>query len=432
MVNFAEYFSKEWMSQPFSISDTAKMSEGFRNWTDYLIKHDIIPPDLYLQGLPVPNGRLIDSLFLEEYLQDVLIATRELNSEVAIKIQVLKKGRGRAGGIKIVRYDGKPFDINRYCSQVSVAARELHEEYEGPIYQVYVEELIKGAKEFYLSKVTDTSSKKPMIVWGPGGMEVEELEGKLQKIIIDDITNPKESLRKMRGVDGIDIESVRKLALEMYHRSWIFDLSQFEANPLMIAGDVITFADLKLIMSGDAVYRHPEIIERWNKTWKYQPTIAEKREARAKEMGFSYVVLDPTGEIFPDRPGIGCAANGAGLGMVTCDELYAHELNPSNFCDLRGGSTKDKIMQAIWHIASEPGIDGILINVHGGILRVDEVAKAYLAVKNSFDNLPCGLRIIGTNEEIAYAMLKAEGVRAHRDIGPAIEDLKRQIEMRKV
>ncbi|MEA3430399.1 MAG: ATP-grasp domain-containing protein [Nanoarchaeota archaeon] len=420
MVNFAEYFGKKLLNERLDISELNKTNNSkFISWLDFLIEKRIIPERLALDSIPIPRGILTSSI------DEVVTAVENLKNEVVLKAQALTGGRGKAGGIKLVK-NKTGLDIDEYISLVKEEAQTLiGMDLKGHrISQLYVEPIVKIHKESYMAITLDDASRKPMIMWASeGGMDIEELakQEKLQTITINDITNPGNFIDIMNIPKNLKPDEIKSLMLNLYYRSWIYDLNLVEINPLITteSGEILA-GDAKVTLDSDAIDRHPDIVEYWNKSWNYTLTESENRESQAKQIGCSYVALSGN---------IGCIVNGAGLAMATNDLLYEQGIEPANFCDLTGGATAYRVYEAIKLVLSDPKIKGFLLNIHGGIVKTDAVAEGVIRAKNVFEErkVPYAIRIIGTNEERAHELLKDEGIKIYTEISDAVTYLKKVV-----
>ncbi|WP_258360393.1 ADP-forming succinate--CoA ligase subunit beta [Moorella sulfitireducens (nom. illeg.)] len=344
-------------------------------------------------GLPVPKGYLCLSP------EDAARAALELGP-VAVKAQILAGGRGKAGGIT---FAATPEEAG------IATARLLGSEIRGyPVTRVLVEEKLNIQGELYLGFTVDTSDRRPVALAScQGGVNIEEVPPeKLVRLLIDPLFGFSSYsalyLGLRLGLKGELLKEFVSLALILY---WIFmkyDAELVEINPLAIVEGHLIAADARLNIDDDALYRHPEIevIED-----------GSELEKAIKNLGLAYVQLDGN---------IAVLANGAGITMATLDTLEKFGGRAANFLDAGGGAGAEPMAKAL-DLILDTGPRAVLINIFGGITRCDEVARALIQVKEKRgQTVPIILRLVGTNEDEAYRLLKTYGIEAFKGMPEAV------------
>ena len=338
-------------------------------------------------GAPVPKGEVILEINdLEEKIKS--LGTLKL----AIKAQIHAGGRGKAGGIKlvnskeeIVKEATKMFGTILVTPQTGPKGKKVQ--------RLYLEEVSEIKKEFYLSCLVDrNSSKIAFISSTEGGTNIEKVaEEKPDKIITTkfDFTNEisNENFQKIISVfklsDNQKLEA-KKIINAMYNILIKKDASLIEINPLIInKHSNLCCLDAKINFDDNALFRNQEILKLRDLNEE------DPIEIDASRHGLSYIKLDGS---------IGCMVNGAGLAMATMDIIKLHGEEPANFLDVGGGANKEKVKEAFKIILSDQNVKGILINIFGGIMRCDVLAKGVVeAVKEIKLNVPLVVRLAGTN-----------------------------------
>lgn len=338
---------------------------------------------LAASGLPVPRGQVV---------QDIAAIT----VPVVLKSQVPIGGRGKLGGIQIV---DSQTDLSQTYHEL------LDREIKG--YKpdtIYAEELLAIDRELYLSIGVDRTLGAIQLVAHPvGGVEVEDSSpADFYRHIIErpsDIANFTDSL-----ADHLDLAAhshhLADIVTHLYDRLVTGDATLIEINPLVVTRDsTLVAGDCKLTLDDAAIFRHPE----WS---EYQ-----------LHTDHNFVTLDPLGTV-------ATIANGAGLAMATVDAVYSRGLQPANFLDIGGGASVTTILEAFRDIMEFPRVTHIVINIFGGIVRCDDVARAILAARQQIDDLPTlHIRLSGTNSREAAELLSASGLPLHPDLNTLMENL---------
>jgi len=347
-------------------------------------------------NVPVPNGFVIfNTKEIDEHI-------KKLNSNnFVVKAQIHAGGRGKAGGIKVVKnYE------NLIAESKNMFGKTLVTPQTGPsgrkVKRVYIEETCEISKEFYLSCLVDRSTSKIAFISSEeGGMNIEEVAKKnpekintvkinlsqsVQDSDIKKIVKPFILSEKSKKQFFQIIKSIYKILTEK-------DANLIEINPLILTkDDNLLCLDAKINFDDNALYRHPDIVSL--KDFNEEDPI----ETEAGKHGLSYIKLDGK---------IGCMVNGAGLAMATMDIIKLYGSEPANFLDVGGGASQQKVSAAFKIILSDKNVKGILINIFGGIMRCDVLAKGVVdAAKEMNLSLPLVVRLAGTNVEKGKEILK--------------------------
>ncbi len=351
-------------------------------------------------GVPVPRGEMARSA------DEARKAAERLGGKAVVKAQVHAGGRGKAGGIRVA---SSPEEAGRAAEEMLGSRLVTFQTGpEGaPVSAALVEEPLEIARELYLAIVMDGAARGPVVIASQaGGMEIEEVAertpGKIMRIPIDPGLGlqPYQGRKLAYGL-GFEGAQARPAAAMMGRLYSVFrenDCSLVEINPLAVTSDGrILAADAKLDFEDDALFRHPALRE------MHDPAQDDPLEAQASEFGISYVKLDGD---------VGCMVNGAGLAMATMDVIGQAGGGPANFLDVGGGADEDKVARALSIILSDPSVKSVLVNIFGGILRCDVVAKGMLQAvgENPQTDRPMVVRMLGTNAEEGRGILSASGL----------------------
>ncbi|MGI4953016.1 MAG: ADP-forming succinate--CoA ligase subunit beta [Janthinobacterium lividum] len=272
--------------------------------------------------------------------------------------------------------------------------------------RVYVEAGCDIKRELYLSLLIDRETSRVTIVASTeGGMEIEHVAETSPEKILRVAIDPASGLssyhaRKLAyglGLEGKQISSFGKFVAAMYKAYVDLDIEIMEINPLVVtgAGDVVAL-DAKVSFDDNALYRHPEL-EKLRDEAEEDP-----KELEAAKYSLNYVALDGT---------IGCMVNGAGLAMATMDIIKLYGGSPANFLDVGGGATKERVTAAFKIILSDPNVEGILVNIFGGIMRCDVIAEGVIAAAREVSlGVPLVVRLEGTNVALGKEILAKSGL----------------------
>lgn len=365
--------------------------------------------------VPVPRGKVAFTA------EEAEIAAKELATPViVVKAQIHAGGRGKAGGVKVLK------NINEVKGVASnMLGMTLVTHQTGPegklVRKVYIEEGSNIKKEYYLSVVLDReTSGITLVASTEGGMEIEEVAHKNPEKIIKVNVDPtigiqdfhKRLLAYGLGLQGDQIKKLAKFVTNIYQAFIEKDASQIEINPLIETqeGEFLAL-DAKINFDGNALFRHPDI-QALRDEHEEDPL-----ELEASKHELNYIKM--TGNI-------GCMVNGAGLAMATMDIIKLFGGDPANFLDVGGGATKERVREAFKIILSDANVQGILVNIFGGIMRCDIIADGIInAAKEIGIKVPVVARLEGTNADLGKQMLSSSGLSliAANDLADAAEKI---------
>ena len=363
--------------------------------------HEYQSKELFAEyAIPVPQGRVAGSP------EAAVAAAERLGGSLwVVKAQVHAGGRGKAGGVKVV----KDLEAVRAAAAAMLGTTLVTHQTgpEGlPVHRVYVEVGSKISREIYLSLVLNRDvSRLAFVASAAGGMDIEEVAEHSPEKIIRVTVNPTAGLQDFQcrqlafglGLKGAQIAQFGTIAQAIYKLYLQRDASLVEVNPLIVTAEGTLLAlDAKINIEDNALFRHPDLAA-WRDTSQEDPM-----ERKAAEHDLNYVSLDGN---------IACMVNGAGLAMATMDLIQLHGGKPANFLDVGGGATKERVAAAFKLILSNPKVSAILINIFGGIVRCDIIAEGIIsAVKEVGVSLPVIVRLEGTNAVLARQMLATSGL----------------------
>jgi len=366
-------------------------------------------------GVAVPRGRVAWTP------EEAEAAARELGGPVwVVKAQIHAGGRGKAGGVKLARSIG---EVRQFAEEL--LGRRLVTHQTGPegrvVKRIYVEEGCDIARELYLGAVVDRQTSRVILMASTeGGVEIEEVAArspeKILKVAIDPATGFMPHHGRALGFGlGLSNQEVRRAVTFMkglYDCMVEKDASLVEINPLVVTGSGELLAlDAKMNFDGNGLFRHPDILELRDLDEE------EPMEIEASRHELNYIKLDGN---------IGCMVNGAGLAMATMDIIKLHGGEPANFLDVGGGATRERVAAAFRLLLSDPNVEGVLVNIFGGIMRCDVIAEGIVAAAREVQlNVPLVVRLEGTNVELGRRILAESGL----PIVPAddLEDAARKI-----
>jgi succinyl-CoA synthetase beta subunit len=351
-------------------------------------------------GVPVPRG------FPAFTVVEAVRAAEQLGGPVwVVKAQIHAGGRGKAGGVKVV----KSLDAVRSEAQ-RLLDSTLVTEQTGPqgkiVRRLYVEEGSAIDREFYLSALVDRAcGRVAFVVSTEGGMEIEEVAhthpDRIVSFAVDPVTGvlPHHGRRAAQALGLANEAAVQagRILAQLYAAFLAKDMSLLEINPLVLtkAGALICL-DAKIGFDDSALYRHPDIVALRDLSEEDEKEIAASRHE------LSYIALDGS---------IGCMVNGAGLAMATMDIIKLYGGAPANFLDVGGGASKERVSAAFKIITADPKVQGILVNIFGGIMRCDIIAEGVIAaVKEVGLKVPLVVRLEGTNVEIGKHIIAESGL----------------------
>ncbi len=352
-------------------------------------------------GAPVPNG--IFGLSVQEIIEK---SKNLITNKYVLKAQIHAGGRGKAGGITIVN---SLDELEQAANQLFGKTLITHQT--GPkgkkVERLYVEEASRIEKEFYLSCLVDRKSSKIAFISSiQGGMDIEQTaKENPEKIITTKVEFDKSisenDCEKIINVFKLEYDAKDQaidLVKSIYNLFIEKDASLVEINPLILTKEKnIICLDAKINFDDNALYKHPEILELRDLS-EEDPT-----EIEASKFNLSYIKLDGN---------IGCMVNGAGLAMATMDIIKLYNGAPSNFLDVGGGASKEKVSSALKIIMSDKSVKGVLINIFGGIMRCDILAEGVVdAAKEMQIKIPIVVRLAGTNFEEGQKILKSSNLK---------------------
>ena len=321
------------------------------------------------------------------------------------KGKFLESTAGNSGGVRVV----KSLDAVRdNCDQMigaHLVTNQTGEEGK-EVKKVYIEDGCEIQKELYLSLLVDrATSKVTVIASTEGGMDIELVaEQSPEKILKLEISEEKGlvkteviDLAKQLGLGGKAIDEAVGFLDSAYRLFVEMDLSQLEVNPMVLStGGNLIALDAKINFDDNALFRHPEVEDLRDESEQ------EAAELEAEKFDLNYVKLDGS---------IGCMVNGAGLAMATMDIIKLYGGEPANFLDVGGGATKEKVSKAFQIILSDENVEGILVNIFGGIMRCDIIAEGIIAAAKEVSlNVPLVVRLEGTNVDMGKNMLEQSGL----------------------
>ncbi len=337
-------------------------------------------------GAPVSDGIVIfDVNNLNEKIKD-------LNSEqLVLKAQIHAGGRGKAGGVKLVKKLKISEEAKKLFGKILVTPQTGPEGKE--VKRIYIQKAYDISKELYLSCLIDRQSAKIAFISSTeGGVDIELVaKNNPEKIITTKIDFKKflseqdiKNIIKIFNFDEGQKKEASKLVNAMYNTLISKDASLIEINPLVITKDnKILCLDAKMNFDDNAIFRHPEIFKLRDLNEE------DPAEIKASEHDLAYIKLDGS---------IGCMVNGAGLAMATMDIIKLYGEEPANFLDVGGGASREKVSAAFKILLADKNVKGVLINIFGGIMRCDVLAQGVVeAAKEVKLKVPLVVRLAGTN-----------------------------------
>ena len=344
-------------------------------------------------AIPVPHGEVVTSPD-----QANAAANKVGGSRWVVKAQVHAGGRGKAGGVKVVKSAAELQAAVSAMFGQRLVTRQTGEQGQ-PINEILIEAPSEIQSELYLGALVDrTRERIVFMASAAGGMDIEEVArdrpDQLHTIYIDPVVGLQDyQCRQIVFALGL-AQHAKQLTRIMHHLYRLFvekDLSLVEINPLVVTPEGLMAIDAKINFDDNALYRHPEIAALRDIRQE------DDKEARAHEHGLNYVSLDGN---------IACMVNGAGLAMATMDIIKLHGAEPANFLDVGGGTTAEKVAEAFKIILSDAKVKAILVNIFGGIVRCDLIAEGIIkAVQEVSVTVPVVVRLEGTNVEQGRALL---------------------------
>ncbi len=351
-------------------------------------------------GVAVPRGEVTSSP------AEAREIAKRLGGRVIVKAQIHAGGRGKGGGVKLAKDPEEAHDVAKRILGMTLVTPQT-----GPagrvVQKVLVEEALDIARELYLGVTLDRSRGLPVVMASlSGGMEIEEVAAKDANAIVREPVDPLAGLfpfqaRKLAFALELSGESFQK-GVRLIHallKAYVeTDASLAEVNPLLVTkqGDVLAL-DAKMNFDDNALFRHPDIKEMRDLSEE------DPLEVEASRFGLSYIKLDGN---------VGCMVNGAGLAMATMDLVKLAGGEPANFLDVGGGANEEQVKNAFRIILSDKNVRGVLINIFGGIMRCDIIAKGVVAaVREMGLAIPVVVRLEGTNVDLGKQILRESGLK---------------------
>jgi succinyl-CoA synthetase beta subunit len=350
-------------------------------------------------GVPVPQGEVVFDA------DNAAAAAQKLGGTVVVKAQIHAGGRGKGGGVKVVRDPGearaaaeKMIGMNLVTYQTGPHGQKVQ--------RVLVEQGLRIARELYLGLVLDRTTERPVLMVSPeGGVEIEKVAEEHPDRIFKAFVHPAIGLSAYQtrqlafalGLEGPQIGQASRLMTAVFDAFKAADASLIEINPLIVTEEGSLLAlDAKMNFDDNALYRHPDL--------KDLRDVSEEDplEIEASKFSLNYIKLDGT---------IGCMVNGAGLAMATMDIIKLAGGEPANFLDVGGGANAEQIKNAFRILMADTAVRAVLINIFGGILRCDVLAEGVIAAVEQLGvPVPIVIRMEGTNVEKGKQMLRESGL----------------------
>jgi succinyl-CoA synthetase beta subunit len=351
-------------------------------------------------GVRTPKGTPAFSV------DEAVEAARGLGGKVwVVKAQIHAGGRGKGGGVKVA----KSLDEVRAHAQ-AILGMQLVTHQTGPegqkVRRLLIEEGADIRTELYVGLVVDRATQKVCVMASSeGGMDIEEVAAhtpeKIHKVFVDPVARltdaEADDIATKIGIPAASLPQARTILKGLYDAFWDTDASLAEINPLILtgAGEVIAL-DAKFNFDSNALFRHPDIVA-FRDLDEEDPA-----EIEASKFDLSYISLDGN---------IGCLVNGAGLAMATMDVIKLYGGSPANFLDVGGGATTEKVTEAFKIMLRNPGLQAILVNIFGGIMRCDTIANGVVSAAREVKlAVPLVVRMKGTNEELGRRILAESGL----------------------
>jgi len=340
-------------------------------------------------GLPVSSGVACDTT------DEVLAAAKQIGGDMwVVKAQVHAGGRGKAGGVKLVKTEA---EIREFCDRL-IGTRLVTYQTDAhgqPVSKILIESCTDIANELYLGAVVDRSTRRIVFMASTeGGVEIEkvaeETPEKILKAAIDPLVGPQPYQARQMGfkldLNATQLKQFTKIFMGLAKLFDEKDVALIEVNPLVITDEGnLHCLDAKVVVDSNAMYRHPELGA------MHDPSQEDEREAQAAKWELNYVALDGN---------IGCMVNGAGLAMGTMDTVKLHGGSPANFLDVGGGATKERVAEAFKIILSDANVKAVFVNIFGGIVRCDMIAEGIIgAVEEVGVEVPVVVRLEGNSAD---------------------------------
>ena len=352
-------------------------------------------------GAPIPKG--VFALSVEELFQK---AKTLKTKKFVLKAQIHAGGRGKAGGVKVV----KNVDEVKNSAE-TILGKNLITHQTGPegklVQRLYIEDGCDISAEYYFSMVVDrVTSRVSVIASTEGGMDIEQVAKETPEKILSFNIDPTIGFQPFHSrlianelkLEGSSFKQASNFFNQLYKLFTEKDASLLEINPLVLTSENNLIAlDAKMSFDNNALFKHPDIMSLRDETEE------DPAEILASKFDLAYIKLDGT---------IGCLVNGAGLAMATMDIIKLKGASPANFLDVGGSATKEKVTEAFKIILSDLAVEGILVNIFGGIMRCDIIASGVVAAAKTLSlSKPLVVRLAGTNVEEGKKILRDSGLK---------------------
>ncbi len=346
-------------------------------------------------GLPVSTGYACDTP------EEAVEAAKNIGGDMwVVKAQVHAGGRGKAGGVKLVKTHDEIAEFTSQWIGKNLVTYQTDENGQ-PVAKILVESCTDIANELYLGAVVDRATRRVVFMASTeGGVDIEKVAEEtphlIHKAIIDPLVGAQpyqaRELAFKLGLNPTQIKQFTKIFLGLSQMFHDCDFALLEINPLVITEEGnLHCLDGKINIDSNAVYRQKKMQE------FHDPSQEDAREAHAASFELNYVALDGN---------VGCMVNGAGLAMGTMDIVNLHGGKPANFLDVGGGATKERVSEAFKIILSDDNVKAVLVNIFGGIVRCDMIAEGIIgAVKDVGVKVPVVVRLEGTNADLGREVL---------------------------
>src|SRR6476659_1001773 len=350
-------------------------------------------------GVRIPRGEVAYTK------EEARAAAEKIGGTVVVKAQIHAGGRGKGGGVKLAKsaeeaeqIAGKMLGMNLVTAQTGPEGRKVQ--------KVLIEEGLDIRKELYLGIVIDRQTGKPVFMASAsGGMDIEEVAAKTPELILKEFVQPGLGLQAFQarklafglGLAPELINDASQFMVALYKAFEETDASLAEINPFLVTGDNKVYAlDAKMNFDDNALYRHKDLKELRDLNEE------EPLEIEASKFGLNYIKLDGN---------VACMVNGAGLAMATIDIIKLAGGEPANFLDFGGGASQERVEAAFRILLADPAVRAVLINIFGGIVRCDMVARGVVGAANNLGiSVPVVVRLEGTNVEEGQRVIRESGL----------------------
>ncbi|MFT5538551.1 MAG: succinyl-CoA synthetase beta subunit [Alphaproteobacteria bacterium] len=370
-------------------------------------------------GVAVPRGGVAYTPKEAERL------AKDLGGAVwVVKAQIHAGGRGKGGGVKVVKSVKDAGDAAKNMIGMQLVTHQTGPEGK-EVKRVYVEEGCNIDRELYLGILIDrASSRITMMASTEGGVEIEQVAAKTPEKILKVAIDPATGMQPFHarrlafglGLKGDEIKNAVRLMMGLYDAFIGLDASLAEINPMVVTKEGAVMAlDAKMNFDDNALFRHKDVAELRDEDEE------DPAELEASKHDLNYIKLDGN---------IGCMVNGAGLAMATMDIIKLYGGSPANFLDVGGGATRERVTTAFKLILSDANVEGILVNIFGGIMRCDVIAEGVVAAAREVSlHVPLVVRLEGTNVDLGKKILNDSGLSivSADNLGDAAEKIVRQV-----